>query len=115
MTMLSLNISIAGDFSPYPHGRFPKDGEHSGTAFREELLVPAVKQALAENKVVVIDIDGVKALGSSFTEEAFGGLVRMKLAPTDAVLGSVKVHYTKPWMRPIAEDIRRYMEEAAKL
>ncbi len=65
-------ISIADDFSRYPAGRYRADGDASGTAFREGFLVPALQKF---NKVEVI-FDGVAGCGSSFLDEAFGGLVR---------------------------------------
>lgn len=65
-------ISIANDFSRYPAGRFETDGPYSGEKFRKELLEPFVSKG--EN--LVIDLDGVRGYGSSFLEEAFGGLIR---------------------------------------
>ena len=64
-------ISIAQDFSKFPAGRFREDGKASGAAFRDLLEVPLRK---AEKVEVVFD--GVAGFGSSFLEEAFGGLVR---------------------------------------
>ena len=64
-------ISIADDFSRFPAGRFREDGEASGAAFRDLLAAPLQN---AENVEVVFD--GVAGFGSSFLEEAFGGLVR---------------------------------------
>lgn len=65
-------ISIANDFSPFPAGRYRTDGPYPGEAFREDLLVPALK-TFGE---VTVDLDGTNGFGSSFLEEAFGGLVR---------------------------------------
>ncbi len=74
-TMHSCGIStikIAADFSRYPAGRFDEDGEFNGTKFRRKFLAPALKDS---DRVEVI-FDGVAGFGSSFLEEAFGGLVR---------------------------------------
>jgi hypothetical protein len=65
-------IAIAKQFSDVPAGRFYSDGEVSGQAFRERLLLPA----LANGGHVLVDLDGVEGYGSSFLEEAFGGLIR---------------------------------------
>lgn len=67
-----VTIDIAKQFSTEPAGRFPTDGPNSGERFRNELLLPAL---LSTQKVVVI-LDGAEGYGSSFLEEAFGGLVR---------------------------------------
>lgn len=70
--MKSVIISVAKDFSPSPAGRYPEDGPYPGAIFRDKFLVPAVQ----ENDRVVVNLDGTSGYGSSFLEEAFGGLVR---------------------------------------
>ena len=65
-------ISIARDFSLYPAGRYLADGLASGQVFREKILIPF----LAKADVINIDLDGTEGYGSSFLEEAFGGLIR---------------------------------------
>lgn len=71
-----ITIVVARDFSRYPGGRYKVDGEFSGEAFREEKLVPALREANDTRGRVVVDIDGAAGYPSSFLEEAFGGLVR---------------------------------------
>ena len=66
-------ITIAEDFSKFPAGRFREDGKASGAAFRDDMLVVALRD---DEKVAVV-FDGVAGFGSSFLEEAFGGLVRV--------------------------------------
>ena len=68
----STTISIAKNFSVVPAGRTQEDGDYSGLKFRKEYLVPALKTY----NLVHVEFDGVAGLGSSFLEEAFGGLVR---------------------------------------
>ncbi len=65
-------IQLAKVFSRFPAGRFYSDGPASGQRFREEYLLPALRDF--EN--VEINLDGTPGYGSSFLEEAFGGLVR---------------------------------------
>ncbi len=69
---MAKTITVATDFSRYPAGRFLDDGPYSGERFREEFLRPV----LDRNENAVIKLDGVRGYGSSFLEEAFGGLVR---------------------------------------
>ena len=64
-------IDIARDFSDIPGGRFPSDGPFNGEDFRDRLLAPALKEGLVE-----VVMDNTEGFGSSFLEEAFGGLVR---------------------------------------
>ena len=70
-------IDVARNFTPYPVGRTRSDGRHSGEAFRDDYLVPALKAG-----AVTVAMDGAKGYGSSFLEEAFGGLVRLRGEPT---------------------------------
>jgi len=73
-------ISIARDFSRFPAGRFTTDGPWSGEGFRETILHPA----LLANSRVIVQLDGTLGYGSSFLEEAFGGLVRVHgISPGD--------------------------------
>lgn len=67
-----ITIRIATDFSRYPAGRNIKDGPYSGELFRKKLLEPN----LPIHEKLVIELDGARGYGSSFLEEAFGGLVR---------------------------------------
>lgn len=65
-------IDIGKVFSRYPAGRFETDGPHNGELFRDKFLLPE----LIKKQHVVIELDNTAGYGSSFLEEAFGGLVR---------------------------------------
>ena len=69
-------IVVSSDFSPFPAGRIPEDGDFNGQVFRERFLVPALRAAIASNGRVIVRLDGIKSCGSSFLESAFGGLIR---------------------------------------
>lgn len=75
-----VTIKVAEQFSRFPAGRFVKDGPFSGELFRQKYLAPALKGT----EDLVVDMDGARGYGSSFLEEAFGGLIRMGL-PKDLV------------------------------
>lgn len=64
------NIEIK-NFSKYPGPRYIRLGDFSGEEFRDNVLIPAL-----QNDYISVDFDGVYGYGSSFLEEAFGGLVR---------------------------------------
>ncbi|WP_433693995.1 STAS-like domain-containing protein [Herbaspirillum seropedicae] len=72
--MMTTRINIAKQFYDAPVGRFPSDGDYNGQRFRDEFLVPA----LQNSEHVLVDMDGTDGYGSSFLEEAFGGLVRVR-------------------------------------
>lgn len=73
---MSSIISVLNDFSRYPGPRYRDDGPFSGEQFREEIIEPRLKEALASGQRLKIILDGVAGYGSSFLEEAFGGLIR---------------------------------------
>ena len=66
------SIHIATEFSEYPAGRYKTDGPYPGETFRRKHLVPMLRQGGA----ITVNLDGTLGYGSSFLEEAFGGLVR---------------------------------------
>lgn len=65
-------ISVSKEYSETPAGRFKKDGPKSGEEFRDKFLIPNLKNF----KHIIVELDGVLGYGSSFLEEAFGGLIR---------------------------------------
>ena len=74
-----LTLNVAKDFSAFPAGRFYDDGKFSGERFREEFL----RKFIDQPETVEIHLDGTEGYGSSFLEEAFGGLVRMGYISTE--------------------------------
>jgi hypothetical protein len=78
-------VSVAKDFSRFPAGRYLSDGPYSGQAFRERYVEPQLRNGNS----LTIDLDGVLGYGSSFLEEAFGGLVRCGFS-VDQVLSHLK-------------------------
>jgi len=99
-------ISIAHEYSETPAGRYREDGPFSGQRFREELLVPALQQ----NEAVEVNLDGVVGFGSSFLEEAFGGLVRAGYRAADLrsrlqIKTSLATYQSRIW---------RYIEDAGR-
>jgi hypothetical protein len=68
--MRKQKISVVRDFSIHPGPRFVSQGPNSGERFRRVLV-----RALKDNDVVQVDLDGTSGIGSSFLDEAFGGLV----------------------------------------
>lgn len=69
-------IRIADEFTKIPGGRHISDGPHSGEEFRQKLLKPAFLKAKKSGKNLTIDLDGGFGYGTSFLDEAFGGLAR---------------------------------------
>ena len=72
-------IAIAEHFSRTPAGRYVTDGPFSGEYFRDKFLLPPLKAG----RTVHVNLDGTLGYGSSFLEEAFGGLVRNGITTAD--------------------------------
>jgi hypothetical protein len=94
-------INIAKDFSRYPSGRVVSDGPNSGEKFRKDFLVPALRSS---EKVVVV-LDGVRGYPSSFTEEAFGGLVRDEGFKEDELLSRIEIKFKSKAYTGYRDDI----------
>jgi hypothetical protein len=75
--MNALILDLGKSFSRFPAGRFRSDGPNSGEKFRDEVLLPVLQQS---NAPITIELDNALGYGSSFLEEAFGGLVRKGIA-----------------------------------
>jgi len=100
-------IIIASVFSKYPAGRTPEDGPNSGKRFRDEFLVPVLQ---TKGKVEII-LDDVRSYGSSFLEEAFGGLVRLGFKKED-IMSSISIKTNSPIYEPYKSLIEQYINEA---
>lgn len=100
--MTTKTINIARDYTRYPAGRFRSDGPYSGQQFREQLLVPALGSA----EVVSVELDGVAGYGSSFLEEAFGGLVRTRVISSAEAGRRIQLVTTDP---SLVSEIQSYM------
>lgn len=105
---MTQTINIANDFSRYPAGRYRTDGPFSGERFREEILLPAL-----EHGPVVIVLDGVAGLPSSFFEEAIGGVVRSGVSPERAKT-LIKFVAVTPRMASYPAQGHQYLVDAGK-
>lgn len=99
-------ISIANDFSKSPAGRYRHEGPNSGEKFREDVLVPALKNYAG---TITVDLDGVVGYGSSFLEEAFGGLIRERGFRLQELKSRLKV---KSSLKIRSDRVWRYMTDA---
>jgi len=114
MSEVDMTIDIAERFSRHPAGRVPSDGPDNGERFRDDFLVPALKEALARSggTRVIVDIDGCRSFGSSFLEEAFGGLARVPGFPFLKALNILKIQSHKPHLRIYRDAILEYLDDA---
>lgn len=108
MTSHTDNISVARDFSKNPGLRYKRISKYSGEEFRDTLLTPAAR---AGHRLVV-DLDGVRGYGSSFLEEAFGGLIReMQWSSLEIVNEHLEIKATDEGIR---NEVHEYIADAVQ-
>lgn len=99
-------IDVAREFSRYPAGRYHSDGPYNGQKFREEFLLPWLRDGAT---TIVVDLSNARGLGSSFLEEAFGGLVRVGV-PRDQLRRRLEIITSDD---SLTEEIWAYIDEAS--
>lgn len=107
-------ISIATDYSTSPAGRTPADGPFNGQRFRDDVLVPALREAIAHDTVLVVDMDGAFSYSSSFLEEAFGGLVRANTFSATDIKKYLQLRSADPIYASFVKDAQLYLSDALK-
>ncbi len=105
-------IEISKSFSEYPAGRVDSDGDYNGTRFRQDHLVDALQRAISAGKRLVVSLDGLKSCGSSFLEEAFGGLVRKENFDKKQLLDTLEIKYSEDRLSRFKDSIVRHIKSA---
>lgn len=100
-------ISIASNFSRFPSGRYKRNGDTSGEGFREKFL----EGPLQRGEHLVVDLDGTVGYGSSFLEEAFGGVVRHLRLKADYILSHLTIKSTDP---ELVKEVQQYIVDAGQ-
>jgi hypothetical protein len=100
-----ITVNIANDFTRYPSGRYKKNGNTSGEAFRERFL----EEPLSRGESILVEFDGTIGYGSSFLEEAFGGLVRKLSIPKATLNDNLQL---KAADISIVSEVREYIDDA---
>lgn len=108
---MNRTINIAREFTRYPGPRYAEDGPFSGQYFRDEILAPALRAAIETNGTLTVVLDDVAGYGSSFLEEAFGGLVRIGFSRADIGKHLSVVARTNRFQHH-ARTAQRYISEA---
>lgn len=107
-----VNISIVENFSRTPGPRYISEGEYSGELFRKSILLPNVKKAMETGDDILVDLDRASGYGTSFLEEAFGGLIREDKIPYDYLKNHMKIKSDEDEI--YINEINIYMESAHK-
>jgi len=101
-----VKISIATAFSPVPAGRTAIDGKFNGEAFRKKFVAPRLRNG----ETVLLDLDGMESLPSSFWEEIFGGLVREGFEP-DLIHDRILLETSDEELEPYEDMAWRFVRE----
>ena len=94
-------IKVA-DRYPCPGPRYTHLGSSSGEDFKNWLI-----KELKRDSELTIDLDDTEGYGSSFLEEAFGGLIREKV-PVEVVRSIKFVSDEEP---ELIDEIKEYIED----
>lgn len=106
-----MQIIIAKDYSKTPGPRYISEGPFSGEDFRKTVLCPKIKEAIEINEPLTIVLDGAHGYGTSFLEEAFGGLIREDHIPYEQIISTIEI--TSEEEDYLIDDIMQYLRDAA--
>jgi hypothetical protein len=107
-----MTLIRVSDYARSPGGRYVSDGPYSGEWFRDEILRPALDDAIRNHALLEVELDGTSGYGSSFLEEAFGGLIRKRIFDPEAIRRFLVVVARRPVYAPYQALAERYMRDA---
>lgn len=102
-------VSIAQDYSRFPGGRIPEDGPYCASVFRDDILLPAIKNAKSATACLFVDFDGTEGYGTSFLEETFGGLIRERGFTKMQIQEVLRFRSSREWVLRLVE---KYINDA---
>jgi hypothetical protein len=73
-----LKIKLATDFKECRLIQYPDEAHRAGHAFRQKILLPKLKEAMAQHVNVEVNVDDAGLLLPGFFKEAFGGLITVE-------------------------------------
>ena len=103
---------VAKEFGPFAGPRYKHQGPYSGETLRPKLLA-ALDRIRGMPGVVIVDLDGMKGIGSSFLDEAFGGLIRSEGVEKDEI--NARFDYRSRVDPSYIETIRDSIERARRV
>ena len=106
-----MKLKVMEKMDSLPGPRYKSQGKGSGEEFRDDHLIPAFDEAVRKGEALYVDMDGAKyGYPTSFLEETFGGLVRMR--GRGKVKKVLSIECTSEPM--LVEEIMHYIEYAEK-
>jgi len=89
------SLIVAKEFSKNVGCRFISEGNYSGELFRDTLLLPKLKQAIQDDKILLIDLDGTFGYGCGWLREVFCSLTDKLCILPKHILKHVKIKSNK--------------------
>lgn len=105
-----IKLIIQTEFSSTPGPRYIKEGDFSGEALRKDILAKKLRRAIDDNTKLFVDLDGTSGYGTSFLEEAFGGLIREDGFSRKTIQDHVEIKSEEE--EYLLEDIEEYLNDA---
>ena len=93
-------LKIAEDFSRTPFGRYRSDGGASAEAFRDDLLVPKIQEAMDNGEKLVVSFDGLEELGPAFLNEVFAGMIHKKIYTSEQLHDAIDLQPVESFFAP---------------
>ena len=109
--MEKIVYDVGSKFHHRPMGRKRVDGDYSGEVFRQDVLLPFFEAAHIKDEILVLDFNNVSMAGSSFLEEAFGGLVRDGIKKEN-ILKHLEIVVDEELKELIEDRIYQYIQSA---
>lgn len=106
--MNSQIFNISTDFSKSPGPRYSRQGPMSGELLRRQL----VRLLNASSQSITIILDGTRGFGSSFLDEAFGGLIREEGFTLEQV--RARISFVSEFDPTYIQEINESLERAVK-
>lgn len=78
------------DFAYSLGGKKIEDGPNSGERFRNDVLIPAIKEYGEEN--IIIDLNGTGGYASNWLEEAFVGLKGLEIVGEESLVMEIRYY-----------------------
>ncbi|MGO9263991.1 MAG: STAS-like domain-containing protein [Candidatus Binataceae bacterium] len=107
-------IRIA-DHARSPGGRYVKDGPYSGEWFRDQILAEPLRMAVKTGDVLEVELDKTSGYGSSFLEEAFGGLIRKRIVTSEEARKYLRIVAKSSLYLPYKVLAERYLKNARQI
>ncbi len=105
-----MKLKVMDKLKSLPGPRYKNQGPGSGEEFRGNVLLPAFDDAVEHGEKLIIDMDGAPyGYPTSFLEETFGGLVRLR--DSKQVKEHIDIQCTDEPL--LVEEIAHYIEFGA--